>query len=299
MRQYARDLTTLRSLIERHSPGSRLAGQGSAFWPVLGEPLGYFFGCTEGMLKEAGSLLDVVTWHYYPQQSRRCPFGSRRAHPARLLDPRHLDEAGFWAQKVNHLRDQYAPNRPVWLGETGNAQCGGAPGLSETFLAGLWWLDELGLMARMGQQGVVRQSLTGMNYGLLDEATLAPRPDYWNALLWRRLMGSAVYPVKVRGAENIRIYAHESARDTGTTVLALNLSRTQRARLRLPQFAQRAAEVYLATAPDVLGGTVLLNGTALALNANGSLPELSPHPVSLAEGVSLPPLSYAFMTTQA
>jgi hypothetical protein len=27
---------------------------------------------------------------------------------------------------------------------------------------------------------------------LLDENTLAPRPNYWAALLWRRLMGTTV-----------------------------------------------------------------------------------------------------------
>lgn len=27
-------------------------------------------------------------------------------------------------------------------------------------------------------------------YGLLDQTTFAPRPNYWAALLWRKLMGA-------------------------------------------------------------------------------------------------------------
>ena len=74
------------------------------------------------------------------------------------MDPVNLDEAGHWAGKVNGWRDRYAPGKAVWLGETGNAQYGGEPGLSDAYLGGLWWLDQLGLMARLGQEVVVRQS---------------------------------------------------------------------------------------------------------------------------------------------
>lgn len=296
--QYAADLQVLRALIHRHSPGSLLAGQGSAVWPVLGEPLAHFFGYTEGMLKQAGKLLDLITWHYYPQQSRRCPFGSRRAHPARLLEAGNLDEIAHWAKKINHLRDQFAPNRPVWLGETGNAQCGGAPGLSETYLAGLWWLDELGLMARLNQQVVVRQSLTGMNYGLLDEETLAPRPDYWNSLLWRKLMGRTIFPVTGDTDDKVRIYAHSNPGGDGFTVLVINLHHQEAIRLKLPQASGRHATQYILSSPDILGGKVLLNGIELGVDGDGNLPQLTGAPASAQDGMRLPPLAYGFWVFQ-
>ena len=91
------------------------------------------------------------------------------------------------------LRDQYAPGKPVWIGETGGAQFGGEPGISDAYLGGLWWLDELGLAARSGVEVVVRQTLSGSNYGLIDDKTLVPRPDYWNSWLWKRLMGQEVF----------------------------------------------------------------------------------------------------------
>ncbi|HEX8950204.1 MAG TPA: glycoside hydrolase, partial [Polyangia bacterium] len=82
-----------------------------------------------------------------------------------------------------------------YIDETGNAQCGGAPGISDAFAGSLWWLDELGRLARRGTPVVVRQSLSGADYGLLREPSLDPRPDYFASLLWRRLMGRRVLAV--------------------------------------------------------------------------------------------------------
>jgi heparanase 1 len=303
--QYSRDLRLARRLVDGYTPGARLAGQGSAFWPVLGEPLGLLSGFLPGYLARAGDVVDVISWHYYPQQSRRGPVASRRAHPSRLLDPANLDEAAHWAGKIHAWRDRYAPGVPVWLGETGNAQYGGEPGLSDTYLAGLWWLDQLGLMARQGQRVVVRQSLTGMDYGLLDGDTLDPRPDYWNSLLWKRLMGKQVYSARAEGdgADRVRVYAHAAAGggEGSAAVLILNLDPWRDASVSFPDLAGRACQVYAVTAPDVLGRTVLLNGVALTLVDGRLLPDL---PCTWWEGTEVPvvrihPLSYAFLTFPA
>jgi heparanase 1 len=299
--QYARDLAAARRLVDRHTPGARLAGQGSAYWPVLGEPLGALFGFLPRYLKQAGHLVDLITWHYYPQQSRRGPVASRRACPSRLLDPNNLDEAAYWANKIDRWRDEYAPGKPVWLGETGNAQFGGEPGLSDVYLGGLWWLDQLGLLARQGHQVVVRQSLTGMDYGLLDEDTLEPRPDYWNSLLWKRLMGRRVCAVQAagEGEDRLRVYAHApaSSEAAAVTVLAINLDPQRDAVLSFPQFEGRAHEHYAVTAPDILGSTLLLNGVELRLVDDRALPELRGHRRE-GEGpptVTVHPLSYTFV----
>ena len=303
--QYARDLRLARQLVDGYTPGARLAGQGSAFWPVLGEPLGLLSGFLPGYLARAGDVVDVISWHYYPQQSRRGPLASRRAHPARLLDPANLDEAAHWAGKITAWRDRYAPGVPVWLGETGNAQYGGEPGLSDTYLAGLWWLDQLGLMARRGHQVVIRQSLTGMDYGLLDEDTLDPRPDYWHSLLWKRLMGRRVYAARVEGegAGRVRVYAHAAAGggEDSAAVLVLNLDPWRDASVSFPDLAGRACQVYAVTAPNVLGRAVLLNGAAPSLVGGRTLPDL---PGAWREGTGVPavrihPLSYAFVVFPA
>lgn len=295
--QYQQDLAAARALVETHYPEATFSGQGSAFWPLFGEPLGLFYGMMPGYLRRAGELTDIVSWHYYPQQSRRGPIASRRAYPGRLLNPANLDEAAHWADHVAALRDRYAPGAPLWLGETGNAQFGGEPGLSDVYLGGLWWLDQLGLLAQHNHQVVVRQTLTGMNYGMISDTTLALRPDYWNSLLWKRLMGSEVYAVQVQDETGgkLRAYAHSTpGGDGGITLLLINLDPQRSAQVSLPALGE-SAQVYAFTSPDIFSQTVLLNGQALALTPQGALPEITGQPFDPASGLTIHPLSYTFV----
>ncbi len=298
--QYAQDMKTARDLVKQYYPTSTFSGQGSAYWPILGEPLNYFFSFMPEYLAKAGSLTDIVSWHYYPQQSRRGPIATRRATPGRLLDPNNLNEAAYWATQVNDLRGQYARGAQLWLGETGNAQFGGEPGVSDAYIGGLWWLDELGLLAKYHTQVVVRQSLTGMNYGLIDDATLTPRPDYWNSYLWKKLMGNTVYKTGVFGANNDKLRAYAQSipgEKSGKTVLLINLDPKNSAQITLPDFANQSFEIFALSTPDLFGQMLFLNGKPLALDSQGSVPELFGSPV-LGNGVpqiTINPLSYMFV----
>ena len=287
---YARDLETLKTLVAQENPGAPVAGPSSAFWPVAGERL----HITEQMLRADPAAADIVTWHYYPSQSERCPTATRRASSTALLFPPYLDEFRAWAEDVLILRDDYAPGTPVWLGETGNAQCGGEPGVSDRYVAGLWWLDELGLAARSGQQVVVRQTLAGSDYGLLDDATLAPRPDYWNSVLWKRLMGTRALAVSRTGDNRVRAYAHCSPAD-GVTVLVLNLNQTGDATVAIAPFAGRAADRYVFTGDYPTSPEVRLNGAILRTQEDGALPPLRPDSGRPFGTLRLPPVSYAFV----
>ena len=300
--QYDKDLVAARALVKQYMPSSRFAGQGSAFWPLLGEPLNLFYGYMPQYLERSNDKIDLVSWHYYPQQSRRGPIAVRRASPSRLLDPKNLDEAKHWAEQMKKWRDSYAPGKPIWLGETGNAQFGGEPGLSDVYLGGLWWMDQLALLAHSGHDTVVRQSLTGMNYGMIDDSDLAARPDYWNSLVWKRLMGTLVYDVKVSGDQSgrLRAYAHSGAGDNpaSLTVLLINLDHQRNATVSFPGLKSASSQVYQFTAPDIFGKTVLLNGSELKFAADGSLPVIRgrQQPEAGVPGVTLNPLSYCFVT---
>ncbi|HVZ35873.1 MAG TPA: hypothetical protein VG963_25775, partial [Polyangiaceae bacterium] len=223
--QYAADLLAFRALVKDYFPGSRVAGPAVAFFPLLGDPLPDSIGFLPAALEHGGRALDIVSWHFYPQQSRRCPVATRRAQPGRLLTPLELDELGRWSEQLEELRARWAPHAELWLGETGSAQCGGEPGLSDRFASGLWWLDELGSAARDGQAVVIRQALVGSDYGLIDPQSLEPRPDYYNSLAWKRWMGSRVLELeRAPGNPALRLYAHCSARQPDHAVLlALNV----------------------------------------------------------------------------
>src|SRR5262249_4361112 len=87
---YAADLATARAMLDAVAPGQRLAGPSSAYWPRAGEIVPYY---AAALAAGATASLDVITWHYYPTQSERCPFVVLRALPKAMLDPANLDEA--------------------------------------------------------------------------------------------------------------------------------------------------------------------------------------------------------------
>lgn len=291
--QYARDVRRARGLVDRLDPDARLAGPSSAYWPEVGEVPELY----AEFMALSGRALDVVTWHYYPQQSRRCPLRVRPASEDLMRSSAALDEVVAWASLVESVRDTHAPSTPVWLGETGNAQCGGEPGVSDRYASGFWWLDQLGLLARRGQPVVVRQSLTGASYGLLEEPSLDPRPDYFLSVLFKRLMGTVVFRVEVEGDRGLRAYAHCALAGRGAlTLLLLNLDAERGAFARLEGLASERARAFRLTALDE-GRRVALNGRALGADADGEIPPLDGVEERLdpsAPEVWVPATSFAF-----
>ncbi|KAG5062820.1 hypothetical protein JHK85_004003 [Glycine max] len=88
----------------------------------------------------------------------------------------------------------------------------------------LRYLDQLGMTSTFNHKVYCRQALVGGNYGLLDTTTFIPNPDYYGALLWHRLMGSKVLSVSHEGSPYLRAYVHCSKKESGITVLLINMS---------------------------------------------------------------------------
>jgi heparanase 1 len=302
--RYAGDLARARVLLDEVAAGSRLGGPASAFWPVLGEGRAF----TDVALERAGALLDVVSWHHYPQQSYRCPVATRRAAAGRMLSPRQLGDVDRWADRVERAAAAHARRAAVWLGETGSAQCGGEPGFSDGFADALWWGDLLGRMARRGQAVLIRQTLAGSSYGLLDEASLTPNPSYWTSWLWRHLMDRRVLDTGDQTAEaTLRRYAHctraaaPGYRPGAVTALLVNTGPGTSAPVILPPGATGGMRAFVLTAPGLTARVVNLNGRPLRAGEDGTLPDLA----GLARtdvgdgaaeaGLRLPPYSLAFV----
>src|SRR2546421_3071125 len=132
--------------------------------------------------------LDALSYHYYAELSARCG-GKLTAETA--LSERWLSGTDRVLNFYRALRDEFEPGRPIWLTETADAACGGNPSAA-TFLDTFRYLDQLGRLAKAGVQVVMHNTLAGSDYGLLDEQTRQPRPNYWGAVLWRQLMGTTV-----------------------------------------------------------------------------------------------------------
>jgi heparanase 1 len=302
--QLARDAAAARALVHEVTPGALLAAPSSAYWPVAGEFMSLY---ADFLASGGGSVVDVVTWHYYPTQSRRCLVATRRASQDLMFEPATLNEVDTWAATVEAGRDAFAKGKPVWLGESGNAQCGGEPGVSDSFASGFWWLDQLGRLARRGESVVVRQTLSGSNYGLIDDERLQPRPDYWTSVLWRRLAGTRVLDVPAGADPLLRVYAHctragaPDAAPGAVTLAVLNLDRASGVSLVLDAFGD-SADVYELSSPDPASAEVRLNDATLVAEEDGSPPPLPPSVVHRDGGVlraRFGPATYGFVVLPA
>ena len=278
--QFVADAVAARDVVNAEALNTKLVAPASMYWPKTGEVLPFYPGAMEAGV---GASLDAVTWHYYPQQSLRCPITPTPATLDAGMLPGFLGEIDTWAAEVESGRATYAPGKQVWLGETGNAQCGGQPGVSNVFESGFWWLDELARLARRGESYVFRHTLSGADYGLIDDATLTPRPDYWTSVLWKRLIGTGVLAVAPPADPALLAYAHCTPRQApgytagAVTLVVLNLDRTSAVSLPLASLAPSGdALVYELSAPDLASSEIDLNGTALAVTAAGELPPLAP-----------------------
>lgn len=299
---YARDSIRFKRLLHNVAPDVKLVGPGTILSPAdpdgeaaLGVTLGPIAADIMPLLPRR--FYDAVNYHYYNALSTRLPIEPHV--PADPLDPGWLtDQLVRSARYIQDLRDRYQPGAPVWLGETATAALGGQIGYSDRFIASFFHLNELGELGRLGVRVLVRQTLQGSNYGLLDALTTRPEPDYWATLLWERLMGRRQLAVRApTGPATLKLFAacSPTGRRGGVTLLALNLSRTEEETLRLRGSGGDQARAFVVTAPDLLGDEVLLNGRRLATSRRGQIRgDLAAKPVRARE-LRLPPTSYAFV----
>ncbi len=289
---YARDFKAFRAYITKADPKLLILGPGG-----VGETggLGHMPEMirSEDILRDEGPGLDAFSYHYYGSVSQRCarmgPAGMGMT-PEKALTEQWLtltlrDEAFYAA-----LRDKYAPGKPIWLTETAETACGGDPWAAD-FIDSFRYLAQLGELAQKNVQVLMHNTLNASDYGLLNESTLDPRPNYWAAVLWRRLMGTTVLDTGATKQPNLYVYAQcLRGKRGGVAVLAINADREQAREITLP----KDSKLYTLTAPDLLGTAALLNGVELKAADDGTLPAMDPAAQS-AGTVALKPLSINFL----
>jgi hypothetical protein len=285
---YGRDLRIFREWMQRAAPETLIVGPGS-----IGDapsPSGSGF-TTRDLLAASGPGLDRFSYHHYNTLSPRC---GGRDDPAQALSERWLARTSATLAIYSTLRDTFEPGKPIWLTETADAACGGNR-WDKTFLDAFRYLDQLGRLARAGVQVVMHNTLAASDYGLLDERTFRPRPNYWAALLWHRLMGTIVLGVNSVAAPDLHLYAHcQPGMRGAVSILAINASRHALSVLTLSHSAER----YTLHATQLQGATVQLNGKTLALSGDDELPRLEPRAAS-AGSIRLAPATITFLVFPA
>jgi heparanase 1 len=290
---FARDLAVFRDFFRKDVPGGVLLGPGSAGEGGVLDSAQVAGRITSADLLKPGSTgIDAFSYHIYTAVSQRCA----RGVPAlgTTADAALTQEWLFRADRIHNfyegLRDRFEPGKPLWVTEMADAACGGNPWAS-TFLDSFRYLNVYGRLARQGVQVVAHNTLAASDYGLIDETTHAPRPNYWAALLWKRLMGTGVLEPGGMPVKDLYTYAHcMQGRPGGVTLLAINAG---------PAAATfdvaAAGERFTLTADELQSRSVRLNGEILQAGSGGSVPPLTGRPVAKGP-LSLPPTSITFVT---
>jgi heparanase len=294
---YARDFAVFLPFARSVAPPMKVVGPGSVGEGVL-MPLMGGAGLASGLVKTEDMLsatpkpeFDIYSYHFYGAASIRCASmgaGAQTTADSALTEQWLARTDKSYAFYVG-LRDRFQPGKAVWITETADAACGGNPWAS-TFLDSFRYVDQMGRLARRGVSVIFHNTLASSEYGLLDQNTFAPRPNYWAGLLWHRLMGPTVLDAGASRSGLHRYAQCMADHPGGVTLLAINTSRTQPDSIAIGKSADR----YTLTAHKLEDTKVLLNGKPLALRSNDDLPALDGVRVD-AGRVDLPPASITFL----
>ena len=243
-------------------------------------------------MKATGPVFDVFSYHLYAAVSQRC--ASMGPASQTTPDVALSDEWLSRSDKINAfytgLRDRFDAGKPLWITETADAACGGNPWAS-TFVDTFRYLDSHARLAQQGVRVIAHNTLASSDYGLLDENTLTPRPNYWAALLWRKLMGTTVLKPGASPSPRLHLYA-QCLRNVSGGVALLVINTDQHSSQELEVIAN--SERYTLTAPKLENSRVDLNGNELRLGSGDSIPKLTGAPAH-SGSITLPAASISFL----
>lgn len=284
---FGRDFEVFAATARETLPSMQLVGPGAVDdeTPLLGRapPI-----AAVDMLDEVSPAFDAFSYHFYPKVSERC---DSEEGPEVALGDEFLSRVEADAGFYEDLRDTYEPGAPMWVTETAQAACGGDRWASQ-YVDVFRYLDVLGRLALRGTDVVMHNTLAASDYGLLDGETLEPRPNYWAAVLWQRLMGpQALALPAVPEVADVSIYAHCSPGSGGSvSFLILNRSEADTTEIAV---GDGTGDLYLLTADDLLSDDVVLNGERPTVAEDGAVPELAPEAID--GPITMPPASVAFV----
>ena len=269
---YGRDVKLFRAFQKKAAPDMIFLGPGGVSEGTLMVPSVMHMLTSADLMAATGPVFDAVSYHSYGAVSSRCAsFGAASTTTAEAaLSDEWLGRSSKIEAFYGGIRDRFEPGKALWLTETAQAACGGDR-WAATFLDSFRYLNQLGILAQRGVQVHIHNTLDASDYALLDQNTYAPRPNYWSALLWHKLMGTTVLNPGPSPASGVYLYGHCLRNHAGgVALLVINASRDQALTLQVPARSQR----YTLTALELEDAHVLLNGAALELGAGDALPEL-------------------------
>lgn len=296
---YGRDHRIFEAFMRKEFPGAKLlapgsVGEANADWAVAAGGYGNQQVLRAADLAAYTGGADAFSYHHYGAASQRCATMGHQTSADQALSEAWLSRTDETLAYYRAVRDKAMPGKPFWNTETADAACGGNP-WAGTFTDSFRYLDQLGRLARQEVSVVIHNTLVASDYGLLDDNTFEPKPNYWAALLWRRLMGTTVLASGVPIQQGLHVYAQcQRGIPGGVTLLVINNDRAGTHSLRLPL----ASERYTLDAAKLDDTNVRLNAQTLALGPNDALPSLTG--AATREGdIAFGPATITFLTVPA
>ena len=282
---YAKDFAAFKKYVDSAVPEMKILGPGST--GEGGLIPGQSISTDDIMTAEPKPEFEIFTYHYYGWMSKRC---MGNLTPENALTKEWLSKTELGLKYYQDARDKYAPEASIWLTETAEAACGGNP-WAATYIDCFRYLEQLGRLAKKNVQVVMHNTLCASEYALLEQDTHEPRPNYWAALLWNKLMGAKVYDADIQ-TDGADVFIHNLKNASkGYAVLIVN-PKDVISSIEIPA----TAEQFLLTADgdNLQTKTVKLNGKVLKLNPDETLPEIKGKMVKSGT-VEIPPHSIEFL----
>jgi hypothetical protein len=284
----------------------------------------------------AADAVAAITIHDYPLG--RTPAPARACNTTSYTNKQQFRSlVQFIANYTSFIEAGGGSDVPIILDEVASTAEGGCDLLSNRFIASFVFLYELASVAESGVVQMNRQDIVGWssegtpsNYALLGvpgwvstaaSGAPAPHPDYYVALLWKQLVGTAVLSSQYSGDGDATFDAHVWCSSgahgvpSGVPVIAFASMSDASVELAIPAGLPSTTprtEFFVtssatpappnATSPgappaSVYGDVAFLNGVQLSVNADGTLPQfpLRGRKVVGAGPVTLPPWSVGFI----
>lgn len=269
---FGRDQDLFFRFIRENYPETILVGPSACADSIgVGPTVPFKVYSTKELLQYCHEKPQAFSYHCYYGISERGAVMGGHWSAEDSLSEEYLSITDKACNYYGKIRDEYAPNAPMWVTETGDAGCGGNT-WGSTFLDTFRYVDQMGRFNKNTQGILFHNTLTASDYGLLDSKTHEPRPNYWGALLWANLVGTKVYDTHEPIREGVHLYAH-SRKDgkAGYVYILINNSKTEKTFVEIPAKVER----YTLSAAHLRSREVLLNGKPLTLEGECTLPELN------------------------
>ncbi|XP_026301238.1 heparanase isoform X2 [Apis mellifera] len=247
-------------------------------------------------LENDKNSINYVTWHQYYLNGKE----------AQLIDFINISIFNYLPKQIKSMQEAIQSSGkiiPMWLSETSTAYGGGAPELSNRFVAGFLWLDKLGYSASAGLNTVIRQSLFGGNYAMIGP-DLIPNPDWWVSVIYKQFVSEKVLKLSSTSFDYLRLYAHCTPEKSwinkivAITIYGINLYKYSiNVTIQGIPISHKNSKVFLyaLTSNNLQSRDIKINGEVLKLQSNGSLPLFQPIILESTQLITLPSYSMIFI----